>query len=349
MVKVMLFIDGTWLYRSREILRDKVKDPNLTIDYGKLPHVLADELAKSLQAEVDLVRTHFFASIPANVDPRDLKHVEEQRDFYDRLKEDYHYETDIYDIDFRKRRYHKKDRVPKDSFVPEEKCVDIALASSMLYYAALPYGYDAAIPVIGDEDYVPVLRHVRRLAKRTMIASIHGSCDDVYDPVRNPTDSRRVRDVDTVFLDEIIGDLLLEFPLQGLECESPLHKGDRKVWTREQPRKSRPYYCKECREEYARQRAEADNVLGAEYPEELLAKVLDNYRPGRINKPVSDRGFGFIRCINGKDWFFHASNVKGAEFSSLSEFQCVQFIPKTEPGPDNNYRGDVYEVRILEQ
>lgn len=175
------------MYRvQREILRKYIKDPNLTIDYGKLPHILAKRLGEQLGAsDVDLVRTYFFASIPRNVDPKDTREVEAQQDFYDMLHEEFHYETYVLDIDFKGRRLHRRDRDPMDPFVPQEKGVDIALASSMLYYAAIPYAYDAAIAVIGDQDYVPVLQYVRRLGKRIMIASVHGSCAEAYDPSRD--------------------------------------------------------------------------------------------------------------------------------------------------------------------
>jgi len=83
MLKAMVFIDGSWLYRARETLRKKIGDPKLTIDYAKLPQILAERLGEQLGAsEVDLVRTYFFASIPDNVAPEDINEVEEQQDFY---------------------------------------------------------------------------------------------------------------------------------------------------------------------------------------------------------------------------------------------------------------------------
>jgi cold shock CspA family protein/uncharacterized LabA/DUF88 family protein len=346
MIKAMIFIDGSWLYRSQQIIRDKINDENLTIDYGKLPSVLAGHLSKSLGQDVDLVRTYFFASIPKNVAPQDISHVEDQRDFYNRLKEDFNYETEIYEIDFKKRRYFRAERSSQDTYVPKEKCVDIALASTMLYFSALPYGFDAAIPVIGDEDYVPALQHLRRMAKRVMIASIHGSCDRVYDPSIDSADSRRVRDVDTVFLDEILGELLLEYPLIQLECNSPLHEGDNPVWVREQPRKGRPYYCPHCRAQYARQRAQVSGMSDDQLEEIDDASLRSGYIPGRVSKK-SERGFGFIRCREGEDWYFHATHLVEVDFTDIWEGQIIQFRPKTEPGPDNSFRGDVHEVTAL--
>jgi cold shock CspA family protein/uncharacterized LabA/DUF88 family protein len=347
MIKVMVFIDGTWLYHvQRSILRKIIGNQNLAIDYGKLPHVLAKRLGEQLGAtEVDLVRTHFFCSIPKNVDPRDIEEVEKQQEFYDMLHEDYHYEIYPLEIDFKGRRLHKKDRDPMDPFVPEEKGVDIALASTMLYYAAIPHAYDAAIGVFGDQDYIPVLQYVRRLGKRVMIASVHGSCAEAYDPARDPTDSKRVRDADTVFLDEIVGEIVYEPPLQQYECQSPLHKGDRRFWTRERPRKGRPIYCDACKRAMAAQRREIEETLRKEYPDEVLSKVLEGYQPGRIRKLVRDRGFGFIFSKDGKEYFFHASDLRDIRFEELTETQYVQFTVESEPS--GGRAGRAREVRPL--
>ena len=204
MVRVMIFIDGTWLDHERKVLEEKFQIQSLEI-YRKLAHILVKKLKDHLQiSEVDLVRVNFFSSIPTNVDLRDEKEIEKQRRFYEILRKDFGYEVELYEIDFKGRRLHKEDRDPLDPFIPEEKCVDVALSVSMVYYATIN-AYDVAIVVIGDQDYVPALQFVRRLGKRVMIASVHGSCAYVYDPARDPDDTKRVRDISTVFLDEIIG------------------------------------------------------------------------------------------------------------------------------------------------
>jgi uncharacterized LabA/DUF88 family protein len=203
MVRVMIFIDGTWLGYVKKVLQEKLQSYDLEV-YKKLPLILTKKLKDYLQvSEVDLVRINFFASIPVNVDPRDKEEVEEQRMFYERLHKDFGYETEIYEINFKGRRLHKEDRDPSDSFVPEEKCVDVGLSVSMVYYATIN-AYDIAIVVIGDQDYVPALQFIRKLGKRVMIASVHGSCAHFYDPAKDPDDTKRIRDIETVFLDEAI-------------------------------------------------------------------------------------------------------------------------------------------------
>jgi len=207
MLRVMIFIDGSWLTHAVSILREKAKDPNLRINYGSFPQLLAKKMSERLKtSEADVVRVNFFASIPINVHPKDLSEVEKQQAFYEILRRVFHYETEIFEIDFQGRRLHPEDRDPSDPFTPREKCVDVALASSMLYYAAIN-AYDVAIPVIGDADYIPVLQYVHRLGKRIMITSVHGSCCEFYDPLKDPTNSKGIRDIDTLFLDEIIEEI----------------------------------------------------------------------------------------------------------------------------------------------
>ena len=47
-----------------------------------------------------------------------------------------------------------------------EKCVDIALASEMLYLTTVPDAYDIGIIITGDKDFIPALEKVRLRAKR---------------------------------------------------------------------------------------------------------------------------------------------------------------------------------------
>ena len=51
-------------------------------------------------------------------------------------------------------------------------------------------------------------------------------------------------------------------------------------------------------------------------------------------KRLTDRGFGFIDLGDGKDMFFHMSNVEGAQFDDLNEGQKVSFTVGEGPkGP----------------
>ena len=55
---------------------------------------------------------------------------------------------------------------------------------------------------------------------------------------------------------------------------------------------------------------------------------------GTIKKVVRDRGFGFISDTDGKEVFFHQSNLVGIELDALSGDENVQFdIEDTPKGP----------------
>ena len=264
MAKVMVFIDGTWLYSSQRYLSEG-QGKNINIDYGKLPRVLANRIADHLGfGGIDIVRTYLFGSNAKNYLEQDEEMVSKRRMFYDILREEYNYEVETYYIDYRQRRLRRKDRDPEDDFSPAEKCVDIALASSMLYNAALPFAYEIAILVGGDRDYIPMLQKVRRLGKRVAIASIRPTCS--YE-LQNPKDRQGIRDFDVMWLEDMIEEIELRQQLRQVHCESPLHEGLDLVWTEEFVRKNRPYYCRNCRE---RMREIREN--GGEEAVELLSR-----------------------------------------------------------------------------
>jgi len=334
MTKVMLFIDGTWLYANTDKLSEAYGTPNYRVDFGKLPHVLAQQVANSLGvAEVDIVRTYLFGSYPANYDVADEQAVEARLGFFKMLREEYHYEVEMFPVNFKGRRLRRLDRDPSDSFEPKEKCVDVALATTMLYLATVPYAYDIGIAVVGDGDFTPMLRSVRRLGKRVAIASIKGSCAPEF---ADPRDEARVKDFDIIWLNDFLQELELKFERHQIRCQSPIHKGDRLVWTTFHPRKGEKFFCDDCRAEYARQKALAQREVvsneidpdtsGAE--EVSLAKRLT----GKISNLVSDRGYGFIRTADGHNWFFHLTDlVPPLEFNKLRKGDSVEFRIKKMP------------------
>jgi hypothetical protein len=253
-LKVMVFIDGTWLYANTPRLADSFGKKDFQIDFGNLPAVLAEAVREQLgNTEVDVVRTYLFGSYASNNHPLDNAAVQRRLDFYDMLREEHHYEVEVFPINYRGRRIRKSDRDPNDLFEAKEKCVDISLATSMLYFAAIPFAYDIAIAVVGDQDFKPVLQHVRRLGRRVAIASIRGSCaDDIADP----TDQARIKDFDLIWIDDLLHKLELRHDPHQLECESPSHKGPRKMWTSFYPRRGRKFYCEDCKAQFERQKQE---------------------------------------------------------------------------------------------
>ncbi len=335
MLKIMIFIDGTWLYSNTYKLSDAYGDPNFHVDFGKLPLVLAEEISrKAGGAAVEVVRTHLFGSSPTNYDPKDEEMVARRWDFFEMLREEYHYDVEIFPIDFKGRRLRKVDRQPDDTFEPREKCVDIALASAMLYYAAIPYAYDIAIAVFGDRDFVPLLQSVRRLGKRVAIASIKGSCSPVF---ADPRDEMRLKDFDIIWLDDLLPRLELKFERHQERCESPIHKGDPLVWTTYRPRKGKRFFCEVCRAEYQRQKREAQReLLGSteEFEEESPAEngeFYERWQTGMIKRLIPAKSYGFILSKTGRDYFFHLTDLDGLEFEELYEGMEVEFEVRKEP------------------
>ncbi len=44
---------------------------------------------------------------------------------------------------------------------------------------------------------------------------------------------------------------------------------------------------------------------------------------GTICRLIRDKGFGFIRCVNGDEVFFHRTALDGVAFDQLHEGQAV--------------------------
>ncbi len=337
MRKLMVFVDGTWLYRNTPRLGEVYGTRDFHINYGLLPKALEEEVARQLGIpEVELVRTYLFGSYPANYDLRDEEAVQRQLDFYGTLKEEYHYEVETFPIDFRGRRLRREDRAPGDRFEPKEKCVDIALATALLYYAAIPYAYDIAVVVVGDRDYRPVLQHVRRLGKRVAIASIQGCCSPEYS---DPEDRLRVKDFDLIWLNDLISRIELKFERHQRECVSPLHVGDRRVWTTYHPRKREQFFCEDCRKRFAQEKAAAQETYVAAAVENGPAEDSNGAAPalstgctGHIKKLVRDRGFGFVQRDDGHEYFFHLTDLElGLAWEGLEEGRAVTFDVRREP------------------
>ena len=63
---------------------------------------------------------------------------------------------------------------------------------------------------------------------------------------------------------------------------------------------------------------------------------------GIIRRLITDRGFGFIQTAEGKDLFFHRSQLEGVDYSSLREGQEVEF----EMGKGHDGRPQAVRVRL---
>jgi len=61
-------------------------------------------------------------------------------------------------------------------------------------------------------------------------------------------------------------------------------------------------------------------------------------------KRLMDRGFGFITTEEGKDLFFHSTDLVGVEFNSLNEGEEVEY----EKGQGRDGRPKAVNVRLTE-
>lgn len=356
MHKVMLFIDGTWLYRNLPALASQMGKPSFRIDYGKLPRVLAQQLSEELafgqadaeravnQAEV--VRTYLFGSYPDRYDPQDKRLVESTLDFYDMLKMEYHFELELFPIDFRNQRVRREDRADDENELAE-KCVDVALATNMVYLATVPGVFDIAIVTIGDKDFMPALKLVRRLGKRIAIASIRSSCSheflDLYDRAG-------VRDFDVIWLDDLLNELELKYELHAQECQHANHDGDRMVETTFRPRKNQVFYCETCRElmRSLTRRGSRPADGNSAIPELLPPAITLPARQGRIKVLKRDRLFGFIAGPNSRDYYFHANDLDGSiTFDKLEEGMPVEFSLKGDDTAESEKAPPVTRVRVV--
>jgi len=63
---------------------------------------------------------------------------------------------------------------------------------------------------------------------------------------------------------------------------------------------------------------------------------------GKIKRLVTDRGYGFIQTEEGKDLFFHQSQLQGVGYSSLKEGQEVEH----EAGMGRGGRPEAAKVKL---
>jgi uncharacterized LabA/DUF88 family protein len=166
-LKAMVFFDGRWIYHHRQHVISLSNMEDFEIDYKKIPRVIAKRLKEQTEQEIDVVKSCYFASIPVNRPGFDSS---KQESFYDFLASECLFDTEIYDVDFRN----------NPEARPRENCVDIALVSSMMFYAAIPGAFDIAVVIAGDVDYHPAIRKVRQLGKRVQLMALRNR--ELYHP-----------------------------------------------------------------------------------------------------------------------------------------------------------------------
>eukprot|EP01041_Mallomonas_annulata_P004803 gene4803-9578_t len=196
-LKVMLFIDGTWLFYTLIQGRSSgcpVKEKfgrtwssTHRVDWDKFIQVIQTNIVTQLHKHqnsyrvVDLIRTYVFTSTRADTP------IESDRA---RMI------TDFQNMNFEVHRLLTKGT--------QEKCVDIALAVEMLYMATIPDGYDIAVILTGDKDFIPAMQKTRLKGKRVALCSMRNSCN--LDLCKS---DQHIRDFDVIWLDDYIDDYII--------------------------------------------------------------------------------------------------------------------------------------------
>jgi len=228
-LKTMIFIDGSWIFHNKGEIVTAFNDPGFKINYQNIPLVVSNHLASASEQEIDIVRTCFFGSIPVNkpgFDPGP------QEAFYDYLRKECHFEAEIYEIDFKN----------QSSISPQEKCVDIALSTSMMHYASLPDTIDVAVLLAGDFDYMPVLKRVRAMGKRTLLTALR-RLGNVYPTSQKLLNSTDLFDFPPLFLEEHLDEIRLVKEMKNRRCLS-CGKEELTDWS------GPAFYCSECRDKH---------------------------------------------------------------------------------------------------
>jgi hypothetical protein len=213
-LKVMLFIDGTWLYYSLHE-RDDQSDPivqrygkgwqfKYNVDWGALPRVICKALQEqdmnqgwstiipgheTFGRPIEVVRVLVYTSYKANTP----KHSFRYQMFQEMLNA-------RYDV-------HMMETVGAG-----EKCIDIQLAVDMLHYATEPNAYDIAVLLSGDKDYMPAMVRTRQKGRRVGLVSMRRACN------RALRESSNIKDYDVIFLEDHLDEIF------KLKTESETHK-----------------------------------------------------------------------------------------------------------------------------
>ena len=183
--KAIVFIDGSWLYRCRTALFTRLGEDTFEIDYAKLPKLVCEDVANTLDEDISLVKTLYFGTIPSG---RSGFNTSKQYSFYDFLERSCGYDTHIHEVDIGNEE--------------RSSCawVDVSIATNLVYYAALPSVMDIAIVVGDSTNLAPALRRVRSLGKRVQLVGMSN--------IQMP-ESSRIRDFPTICLDDHAADVKL--------------------------------------------------------------------------------------------------------------------------------------------
>ena len=198
-LKVMIFIDGTWLYYSvyerdfdRDVIAQKLgrnwkadSKPN----WSSLPKVACQALLNDPKSSWSAITS------PSSAQP--VRPIEVSRVMV--------YSSMHRDTPENSSRYKMFSEMSKAGFDVSmletvgkgEKCVDIQLAVDMLYYATVPDAYDVALLLTGDRDFLPAIVRCRQKGRRVGLVTMRSGSLAFED-------TANLKDYDTIFLEDYI-------------------------------------------------------------------------------------------------------------------------------------------------
>jgi uncharacterized LabA/DUF88 family protein len=174
-IKIMLFIDGTWLYysiyeRPAHLCPIVARfgrgwQQKYNFNWNELPRIVCEAIQEqerqvgwggNRQAirHVEVTRASVFTSVKKNTSI-----MSDRIQMFEEMK------ASNYDV------------YMMETVGSGEKCIDIQLAVEMLHYATVPNAYDVAILVSGDKDFMPALIRTRQKARKVGIVSKRTDCN----------------------------------------------------------------------------------------------------------------------------------------------------------------------------
>ena len=207
--KVMVFIDGSWLYYT--LFERGRRCPIVQrygagwyhshhVDWTGITQLISDHISAELlrmqphnERAIEVVRVLVYSSF------REDQQIGNEREKMFRALQELNYEVHL------------------GSFTGgQEKCVDISLAVDMLHYATLPQAFDVAVLVSGDRDFMPALLRTRERGKRVAVCSMRNSASlELSDP------NAHVKDFDMLWLDDHLDRFIAPVHPQGSKAISP--------------------------------------------------------------------------------------------------------------------------------
>jgi uncharacterized LabA/DUF88 family protein len=212
-LKARIFIDGSWLYHCSKNINRINKFEYYKINYNKLILLIKLYLNILSDNDIDVIKTHYFGAIPINLPGKDPS---DQRKFYWTLKNKCKIDTEIYEINFRNNPNAK----------PNEKCVDAAIITSMMYHSFSNESYDIGILLTGDLDFYPLIHKLQLCGKKILLVAID-KIADIHPTSNILIDRYDFYDFPPLFLNDFYTDISLNKKKYKRRCNHCGSKSDK--------------------------------------------------------------------------------------------------------------------------